>query len=88
MKFSTQAVREPDFERQWYLDEIGMIPKQLMCLKSQNPKVKVAIIDNAFMMNHTNLQGSIKKFIDIADKDENTTPPIMESEWMHGTHSA
>ncbi len=86
--FSTQAVREPDFEWQWYTDEIWLIPAQLSCVKMTRPKTKIAVIDNAFMTTHPNIAWSIRSAIDVADGDKSTIPPNFEPEWMHGSHSA
>lgn len=88
MLFSTQAVREPDFEWQWYTDEIGMIANNIKCIKMSRPKLKVAIIDNAFMTTHPNIAWTVTQAIDVADGDSSTIPPNFEPEWMHGSHSA
>lgn len=86
--FSTQAVREPNFEWQWYTDEIGMIANNIKCIKMSRPKLKVAIIDNAFMTTHPNIAWTVTQAIDVADGDSSTIPPNFEPEWMHGSHSA
>lgn len=86
--FSTQAVREPNFEWQWYTDEIWLIPAQLSCVKMTRPKTKIAVIDNAFMTTHPNIARSIRSAVDVADGDASTIPPNFEPEWMHGSHSA
>lgn len=86
--FSTQAVHDPDFEWQWYTDEIGLIPAQLSCVKMTRPKTKIAVIDNAFMTTHPNIAWSIRSAVDVADGDASTIPPNFEPEWMHGSHSA
>jgi Subtilase family len=86
--FSIQSVREPDFEWQWYTDEIGLIPAQLSCVTMTRPKTKIAVIDNAFMTTHPNIAWSIRSALDVADGDASTIPPNFEPEWMHGSHSA
>lgn len=86
--FSTQEVREPNFEWQWYTDDIGMIANNLKCITMTRPKLKVAIIDNAFVSTHPNIASSIVQTIDVADGDSSTMPPNFEPEWMHGSHSA
>ena len=54
-----------------------------------NSNVKIAIIDNAIATSHTDL--SVYKQIDIADEDNDATPPQtyqQSSSWSHGTHCA
>jgi hypothetical protein len=88
VRFSTQQIEKKNFERQWYLDEIGLVKENLSCLTTQGQKIKVAIIDNAFVSSHPSFSSSIKKSIDVADGDSNVSPPLKDEEWMHGTHSA
>ena len=54
-----------------------------------NSNVKIAIVDNAIATSHTDL--SVYKQIDIADEDNDATPPQtyqQSSSWSHGTHCA
>ncbi len=88
IRFSTQQVREESFEWQWYLDEIGFEKENLICLTTERPKTKVAIIDNAFMPQHPSFADSVVFSRDIADGDDDVTPLFKDEEWMHGTHSA
>ncbi len=88
VRFSTQQIEKKNFERQWYLDEIGLVKDNLSCLSTQGQKIKVAIIDNAFVSSHPSFSSSIKKSIDVADGDSAVSPPLKDEEWMHGTHSA
>ena len=54
-----------------------------------NSNIKIAIVDNAIATSHTDL--NVYKQIDIADEDNDATPPQtyqQSSSWSHGTHCA
>lgn len=88
VRFTTQQLEDKDFEWQWYLDEIWLTKDNLTCLDASWPKIKVAIIDNAFVETHPSFNTSVEKIIDVADGDTNVRPPEVSEEWMHGSHSA
>jgi len=88
VRFTTQEVRKESFERQWYLDEIWLLKENLSCVTTDRAKIKIAIIDNAFMAHHPSFEKSTTFSRDIADGDDDVTPPVLGEEWMHGTHGA
>ena len=54
-----------------------------------NANIKIAIVDNGIGTNHSDL--NVYKQIDIADNDNDATPPQtfqQSSSWSHGTHCA
>lgn len=89
VRFTTQQVLKNDFEWQRYTNDIWLEKEVISCVPpSTNPKVKVAIIDNAFVAEHPSFLWSVVKTIDVADQDTNVSPPLQDADWMHGTHSA
>lgn len=89
IRFTTQQVQKENFEWQWYVDDIGLVKEELLCIPPRtNEKVKVAIIDNAFMAYHPSFSGSVFSVLDVADGDSDVAPPFADEERMHGTHSA
>ncbi len=54
--------------------------------------IMVAVIDNAIFVNHPDLAGKVKVAIDLADGDNNPTPPTFATTqnpvWSHGTHTS
>jgi len=89
IRFTTQQVQKDDFEWQWYVDDIGLVKEELVCMPPRkNEKVKVAIIDNAFMSRHPSFSGSVVSVLDVADGDNDVVPPFTNENRMHGTHSA
>lgn len=54
--------------------------------------IMVAVIDNAIFANHPDLASKIKVAIDLADGDNDPTPPTFATTqnpvWSHGTHTS
>ncbi len=54
--------------------------------------IMVAVIDNAIFVNHPDLVGKVKVAIDLADGDNDPTPPTFATAqspvWSHGTHTS
>lgn len=68
----------------WFLDVI-QAPKAWDIQKG-NPNIKVAVLDNAIDVDHPDLKSKIVAKIDLADHDDDPTPPKQDMEWTHGTH--
>lgn len=51
-------------------------------------KQKIAIVDNAFDINHEDLKDMVFDTIDVADDDKNVIPPSESPDWYHGTAMA
>lgn len=84
--FTTQQVDDTE-DWQWYTSVIWLDADHLRCLSAPKEKLKVAVIDNAFSVQHPNIRQSIKYAFDVADADKDVLPPSRESERMHGSHS-
>ncbi len=83
--FTTQSFEEEE-SYQWYLDHIWL-DDTLSCLPSPRP-IKIAVVDNWFDMKHPDLQDSIYKVYDEADRDNDVHIPKIETSWNHGTKEA
>jgi len=68
----------------WYLKVIQA--SKAWDIQKGNPNIKVAIIDNAVDIIHPDLKNKIVADTDIANGDNDPTPPKKTSEWSHGTH--
>ena len=71
----------------WYHDLINSEDAWDISLGSEG--IKIAIVDNAVATNHADF--SVFKQIDIADNDNDASPPQYYSQsfdWSHGTHCA
>ena len=54
-----------------------------------NKKIKIAVIDNAFDISHEDLQKNIVYSYDVADDDNDTSPPkSSDKSWNHGNIAA
>jgi PKD repeat protein len=67
---------------QWYLYKIKA--PQAWDIQTGNSSVKVAIVDDAMQISHSDLQGMTLSGFDIADNDPDVNPP--SAAWDHGTH--
>lgn len=67
---------------QWYLYKIKA--PQAWDIQTGNAAIKVAIVDDAMQITHSDLQGMTLSGFDIADNDPDVNPP--GSSWDHGTH--
>ena len=67
---------------QWYLYKIKA--PQAWDIQTGNNAIKVAIVDDAMQITHSDLQGMTLSGFDIADNDPNVNPPTID--WDHGTH--
>ncbi|MBN2639619.1 MAG: S8 family serine peptidase [Bacteroidales bacterium] len=68
----------------WFLDLIQAA--DAWNLEKGDANVKVAILDNGIYINHPDLVGKIVAATDLANNDNNPTPPAKTLEWSHGTH--
>ena len=46
---------------------------------------KIAIVDNAFDATHEDLEWIVYETIDVADEDDDVSPPAKTPDWYHGT---
>jgi PKD repeat protein len=67
---------------QWYLYKIKA--PQAWDIQTGNTAIKVAIVDDAMQIAHSDLQGMTLSGFDIADNDADVNPPA--TAWDHGTH--
>jgi len=67
---------------QWYLYKIKA--PQAWDIQTGNAAIKVAIVDDAMQISHSDLQGMTLSGFDIADNDPDVNPP--SAAWDHGTH--
>ena len=86
--FSTQQIAPKTQPGPWYINQVGLVKDKITCLIKDPGSVKVAIIDNAFMVDHPSIKNSIEKALDVSANDTDVEPPSLDEEWMHGTHSA
>mgnify|MGYP001422078576 CR=1 FL=1 len=70
----------------WHLDVIEA--GAAWDLNQGSGNVKVAVLDNAIWINHPDLVNKVVNAIDIADNDNDPTPPTADLTWSHGTHTA
>ncbi len=70
----------------WHLDKINA--STAWDISQGIPAVKVAVVDNAIWTDHPDLVNKVVAQIDLADNDNNTTPPAQTAEWSHGTHTS
>lgn len=70
----------------WHLDKINA--STAWDITKGSASVVVAVIDNAIWTNHPDLVNKVVAKIDLADGDNNTTPPAQTAEWSHGTHTS
>lgn len=70
----------------WYLKVIHA--DQAWDIQKGNPNIKVAIVDNGIDVGHPDLKNKIVAQVDVADGDNNPTPPKQTLEWSHGTHTS
>lgn len=68
----------------WYLNVIKA--GKAWDIQKGNPHIKIAILDNGIYVNHPDLQSKIVAKIDLANNDNDPTPPKKTLEWSHGTH--
>lgn len=67
---------------QWYLYKIKA--PQAWDIQTGISSIKVAVVDDAMQISHSDLQGMTLSGFDIADNDPNVNPP--SAAWDHGTH--
>lgn len=76
---------DPLYNQQWHLPKIQA--EQAWAFQSDSGSdVVVAVIDNAFQINHPDLQGNFVAGYDISDNDTDPSPP--NDSFNHGTHVA
>ena len=76
---------DPLFSQQWHLQKIQA--EQAWAFQSASSSdVLVAVIDNAFQVNHPDLQGNFVAGYDVSDNDSDPSPP--NDFFNHGTHVA
>jgi PKD repeat protein len=71
----------------WYHNLVGAENAWNISLGSSN--VKVAIVDNAVFVGHSDITGFSQR--DVSDNDNDATPPLVYTTdfgWSHGTHCA
>lgn len=70
----------------WHLNLINA--ETAWNLQAGDPNIIVADLDNGIWAQHPDLQNTIVHQFDIADNDNNVTPPVQSYVWSHGTHTA
>lgn len=70
----------------WHLDRIQADSAWNYNQGSGN--IKVAVLDNGIWINHPDLVNKIVAAVDIADGDNDPTPPTDDMTWSHGTHTS
>jgi subtilisin family serine protease len=70
----------------WHLKLIGA--EEAWDLETGDSEIVVAILDNAIYVDHPDLQNKIVSQIDLANGDDDPTPPENTFIWSHGTHGA
>ncbi len=70
----------------WHLDKINA--EAAWDISNGSPNVKVAVLDNAIWTAHPDLQNKIVAEIDLADDDNDASPPSDTLVWSHGTHTS
>jgi PKD repeat protein len=70
----------------WHLDAISA--ENAWDISTGNPNIKVAVIDNGIYVAHPDLDSKIVAQIDLADLDNDPTPPTADLTWSHGTHTS
>ena len=70
----------------WYLKVIQA--EKAWDIQKGNPNIKIAIVDNAIDVEHPDLKNKIVGQIDLADGDNNPSPPKQTTDWSHGTHTS
>ncbi len=79
---------DPDYNsspnHRWFLNIIQAA--KAWDIQKGNPNIKVAVLDNAIDISHPDLQSKIVAKIDLANNDDDPTPPKQDAEWTHGTH--
>ena len=84
---------DPDYStaaNNWHLKKIWA--DTAWNISKGDTNIVVAVIDNAIFVNHPDLVGKIHSAIDLADGDNNPTPPVIATgnnmAWAHGTHTS
>jgi len=75
-----------DGVKNWHLEKI--MAKEAWDITQGNSNIKIAIIDNAIDITHPDLSSKVVLAIDLADGDDDPTPPENTTIWSHGTHVA
>ena len=77
-----------DYRWKWYFDLINAEDawqvSQDQIGKVGSSDIKVAVVDNAILTTHEDLDVYLQH--DAADDDDNASPPIESWDWSHGTH--
>jgi len=70
----------------WHLTKISA--QQAWDITHGSANVKVAIVDNAIQVGHSDLASKVVAAIDLGDNDSDPTPPSNTDVWSHGTHTS
>lgn len=70
----------------WHLDKISATGA--WDVSHGSASVVVAVIDNGIWTAHPDLAGKVVGQVDLADGDNDPTPPSQTAEWSHGTHTS
>lgn len=70
----------------WHLDKISA--QQAWDISHGSSSIKVAVIDNAIQVGHSDLSSKVVAAIDLGDNDNDPTPPSNTDIWSHGTHTS
>lgn len=86
VKFTPNDANYATVANRWHLDKVNATAA--WDISHGNANIKIAIIDNAIDWNHPELVNKIYKKIDLADGDDDPTPPATDVVWSHGTHTS
>ncbi len=79
---------DPDYSvagpHSWFLNVIKA--SSAWNIQKGNPKIKIAVLDNGVDVSHPDLKSQIVAKIDLANGDDDPTPPKKTMDWSHGTH--
>lgn len=86
VKFTPNDPNYTTTGNKWHLTKISA--ESAWNITQGNSNIKVAVIDNAIDWNHPDLVSKIVSKIDLADGDNDPTPPSVSTVWSHGTHTS
>ena len=86
IKFTPNDANYATAANRWHLDKINA--ESAWDISHGSANIVIAVIDNAIDWNHPDLVNKIVAKIDLADGDNDPTPPATDVVWSHGTHTS